>query len=93
MVNITIENLNNRQIDIKYKFENQRLSTLAMDFLKNEFCSLPLSNMNQSGDYIFSSDYIRNCQFNGWISAPESNDNLHAYDYNKHYTSCLMGKN
>ena len=32
MVNITIENLNNRQIDIKYKFENQRLSTLAMDF-------------------------------------------------------------
>ncbi len=32
MVNITIENLNNRQIDIKYKFENQRLSTLTMDF-------------------------------------------------------------
>jgi hypothetical protein len=32
MVNITTENLNNRQIDIKYKFENQRLSTLAMDF-------------------------------------------------------------
>ncbi len=47
MVNTTIENLNNRQINIKYEFENQRLSTLAMDFLKNEFCSLPLSNMNQ----------------------------------------------
>jgi hypothetical protein len=46
--------------------------------------------MNQSGDYIFSSDYIRNCQFNGWFSEPESKK-FHAYDYNKHYTSCLMG--
>ena len=32
MVNITIENLNNRNIDIKYKFQNQKLSTLAMEF-------------------------------------------------------------
>ena len=32
MVNTTIENLNNRNIDIKYKFENQKMSTLAMDF-------------------------------------------------------------
>jgi hypothetical protein len=37
MVNTTIEKLNNRNIDIKYKFQNQKLSTLAMDFLKNEF--------------------------------------------------------
>ena len=91
MVNTTIENLNNRNIDIKYKFENQKMSTLAMDFLKKEFCNLPLSNMNESGDYIFNSDYIRNCQFNGWFSEPKSKD-LNAYDYNKHYTSCLMGK-
>ncbi len=47
--------------------------------------------MSRSGDYIFSSDYIRNCQFNEWLSEPESKD-LSAYDYNKHYTSCLMGK-
>jgi hypothetical protein len=47
--------------------------------------------MNESGDYIFSSDYIRNCHFNGWFSEPKSQD-LNAYDYNKHYTSCLMGK-
>jgi hypothetical protein len=91
MVNTTIENLNNRNIDIKYKFENQKMSTLAMDFLKKEFCNLPLSNMNESGDYIFNCDYIRNCQFNGWFSEPKSKD-LNAYDYNKHYTSCLMGK-
>jgi hypothetical protein len=91
MVNTTIENLNNRNIDIKYKFQNQKMSTLAMEFLKNEFCNLPLSNMNESGDYIFSCDYIRNCQFNGWFSEPQSKD-LNAYDYNKHYTSCLMGK-
>jgi putative ABC transport system permease protein len=47
--------------------------------------------MNESGDYIFSCDYIRNCQFNGWFSEPKSKD-FNAYDYNKHYTSCLMGK-
>ena len=92
MVNKTIEILNNRNSDISYKFQNQKMSTLAMDFLKKEFSSLPLSNMNESGDYIFSCDYIRNCQFNGWISKPETKQ-LHAYDYNKHYTSCLMGEN
>ncbi len=32
MVNTTIKNLNNRNIDIKYKFQNQKLSTLAMEF-------------------------------------------------------------
>jgi hypothetical protein len=97
MVNTNIENLNNRGIDIKYKFQNQKMSTLAMDFLKIDFSSFPLSNMNESGDYIFNSDYIKKIQFNGWFSVPgtvpKSNDNLHAYDYNKHYTSCLMGKN
>ncbi len=70
LINYTI--LNNRNIDIKYKFENKKMSTLAMDFLKKEFSSLPLSNMNESGDYIFSYDYIRNCQFNGWISEPKT---------------------
>ena len=34
MVNRTIENLNNRNIDIKYKFQNQKMSMLAMDFKK-----------------------------------------------------------
>ena len=42
---------------LKFKFENQKMSTLAMDFLKKEFCNLPLSNMNESGDYIFNCDY------------------------------------
>ncbi len=78
IINTTIVKLNNRNIDIKYKFQNQKLSTLAMEFLKNEFSNLPLSNMNESGDYIFSCDYIRNCQFNGWFSEPESKD-LNAY--------------
>ncbi len=91
MVNKTIENLNNRNIDMKYTFQNQKMSTLAMDFVKNKFSNSPLSNMNESGDYIFSCDYIRNCQFNGWFSEPQSKD-LNAYYYNKHYTSCLMGK-
>ncbi len=47
--------------------------------------------MNESGDFIFSSDIIRNCQFNGWFSEPKSKD-LNAYDYNKHCTSCLRVK-
>jgi hypothetical protein len=51
----------------------------------------PLSNMNESGNHIFSCDYIRNCQFNWWFGEPESKD-LNAVDYNKHYTSSLMGK-
>jgi hypothetical protein len=58
-----------------------------MEFLKNESSNLPLSNMNESGDYIFICDYIKNCQFNGWFSEPESKD-LNAYDYNKHFTPC-----
>jgi hypothetical protein len=32
MVDKTIEHLYNRNIDIKYKFQNQKMSTLAMDF-------------------------------------------------------------
>ena len=47
--------------------------------------------MNESRDYIFGCDDIRNCQLNGWFSEPESKD-LNAYGYNKHYTSCLMGQ-
>ncbi len=47
--------------------------------------------MNESGNNIFSSDFIRYYQFNGWFSEPKSKD-LNAYDYNKHYTTCLMGE-
>ena len=89
-VNKTIENLNNRNIDIKYKFDNQKSSTIAFEFMKNEFGGIPYSTMNKDGDYIFHSEYIKNCQFNGFISEPQGK-NLHAYDYNKHYTSLLMG--
>ncbi len=32
MVNTTIGNWNNGNIDIKYKFQNQKFSTLAMEF-------------------------------------------------------------
>ena len=50
-----------------------------------------MSSMNSSGDKIFHSEYIRNCQFNGWFKEPKTKK-MNAYDYNKHYTSCLMGK-
>ena len=99
MINTTTENLNNKNIDIKFKFQNKKMSTLAMDFLKNEFSyfgNLLLSNMNKLEDYVFSCDYIRkldrNCQLNGWFNEPESKHLSAYYDYNKRYTSCLMGK-
>ncbi len=40
-----------------------------MDLKKNEFCNLPLSNMNQSEseDYIFSSDYIKTVDLMGGL--------------------------
>ena len=89
----TIENLNNKsdKDKIKYEFKNQRMSKLAMEYLDNKFGSIPLSTMNKSGDFIFHSEFIRNCQFNGWISAPKK-EKLNAYDYNKHYTSCFIGQ-
>jgi hypothetical protein len=45
--------------------------------------------MNESGDYIVNCDYTRNCRYNGWFSQPETK-HLCVYNYNKHYTSCLM---
>jgi hypothetical protein len=83
----TLERLNKE----KYQFNNQRLNTLAMEYLEKDFGGFSSSTFNKDGDEIFHSDFIRNCQFNGWFSKPRS-DKLHSYDYNKHYTSCLMGQ-
>jgi hypothetical protein len=47
--------------------------------------------MTKSGVFVFNCDYIRNCQFNGWFTEPKTKD-LNAFDYNKHYISCSMGK-
>ena len=88
MVNKTIENLNDKNIDIIYKFENQKISTLAMDSKTKEFCNSPLSNMNESGDYVLNCAYIRNCQINGWFSKPKTND-LNSYDIDMSYTGFI----
>ena len=78
-----------KQLDeTKYKFQNQKLNTLAKEVLDKQFSGLPSSTMNKNGDAIFHSEFIRNCQYNGWFEMPESK-NLVGYDYNKHYTSCL----
>ncbi len=85
IVNKTIDTLGE-----KYIFKNQRIQTLARKYFDNEFSGLPMSSMNSSGDKVFHSEHIRNCQFNGFFKKPQSKY-VHAYDYNKHYTSCLMG--
>ena len=76
----------------KYVFKNQRIHTLAREYLDKEFGGVPSSAFNTTGDYIFHSDFIKSHAFVGWMSEPENVDNLKAYDYNKHYASCLMGQ-
>ena len=70
----TIETLNNHYKDEKEKFifKNQRSSTLAKELLFQHFGGFELSMFNKMGDEIFHSDFIRNCQFNGWFSLPSS---------------------
>ena len=77
--------------DNPYYFKNQRIHTLAREYLDKEFGGVPLSTMNSTGDYVFHSEFIRHHAFNGWMSKPENMENLTAYDYNKHYSSCFMG--
>jgi hypothetical protein len=45
--------------------ENEHISN---GILKKEFLNLPLSSMNESEDFIFSSGYVRNSQFNGCLN-------------------------
>ena len=87
----SIDNLNKVYGENKFSFNNQKLNTLAMDLLNGHFGGIASSTMYKLGNEIFHSDFVRNAQFNGWFSKPKT-DNLSAYDYNKHYTSCLMGQ-
>ncbi|MFN9109963.1 MAG: hypothetical protein ACK5XN_07835, partial [Bacteroidota bacterium] len=75
----TIEKLNKREnVATKYEFNGQKIDTLAREVLDKEFGGVPQSMMNQQLDEIFHSEFIRNCQFNGWFSQPElySKNNL-----------------
>ena len=77
----------------KYVFKNQRIHTLAREYLDKEFGGVPSSYFNTTGDYIFHSDFIKSHAFVGWFDKPKTFvKNLKAYDYNKHYASCLMGQ-
>ncbi len=89
----SIDNLNKVFGKNKYTFNNQKLNTLAVDVLNAHYGGINSSTMNKLGNEIFHSEFIKNTQFNGWFSKPNNIDNIKAYDYNKHYTSCLMGQN
>jgi hypothetical protein len=73
-------------------FKNQRIHTLAREYLDKEFGGVPTSTFNTTGDFIFHSEFIRHHAFSGWFDKPKSMDNLLAIDYNKHYSSCFMGQ-
>jgi hypothetical protein len=89
-----IEDDNNKDIsNNKYVFKNQRIHTLAREYLDKEFGGVPTSTFNTTGDYIFHSEFIRQHAFSGWFDKPKTFvKNLKAYDYNKHYSSCFMGQ-
>lgn len=89
----SIENLNKIFGKLTYSFENQKLNTLAMEILTNHYGGVKSSTFNNLGNEIFHSDFVKNTQFNGWFSEPKNLDELSSFDYNKHYTSCLMGQN
>jgi hypothetical protein len=77
----------------KYVFKNQRIYTLAREYLDKEFGGVPSSTFNTTGDYIFHSDFIKSHAFVSWFDAPKKFvKDLKAYDYNKHYSFCLMGQ-
>ena len=88
-----IEDSDNKDIsNNNYVFKNQRIHTLAREYLDKEFGGVPTSTFNTTGDYIFHSEFIRHHAFSGWFDKkPENFDNFVAYDYNKHYSSCFMG--
>jgi hypothetical protein len=52
--------LNDGLDEVKYKFENQRIHTLAREYLDTEFGGIPKSSFNKSGNHIFHSDFIKN---------------------------------
>jgi len=85
-----IEDDDNSKTD-KYVFKNQRLHTLAREYLDKEFGGVPMSTFNSTGDFIFHSEFIKHHAFVGWFDKPKVFDNLKAYDYNKHYSSCFIG--
>ena len=72
------------------KINLEIITKLTMQYLENEFGGIPFSSMNKSGDDLFHSEFIKNHAFNGWFKEPTT-ENLDAYDYNKHYTSCFNG--
>jgi len=43
----------------KYVFKNQRIHTLAREYLDKEFGGVPSSTFNTAGDYIFHSDLLK----------------------------------
>ena len=53
-------------------FKNQRIHTLAREYLDKEFGGVPSSTFNTTGDYIFHSDFIKSHAFVGWFDEPKS---------------------
>ena len=55
------------------------INTLAREYLDNEFGGIPIWSMDSNGDKLFHSEFMRNCQFNGWFQEPQTN-NISAFD-------------
>ncbi len=67
----------------EYVFKNQRIHTLAREYLEKEFGGVPTSTFNTTGDYIFNYEFIRHHAFPGWFDKkPEKIEKIVAYDLN-----------
>ena len=91
-----VEIVDEEETEVKeqYVFKNQRIHTLASEFLDKKFGGVPKSTMNNLGDWVFHSEFIKHYAFVGWFNEkPTDFNNVVSYDYNKHYSSCFMGQN
>ena len=71
----------------KYKIEYATAHSLAMKYYEFNY-GHKLSFVNIDGDEVFKSPL--NSAFHEFWTYPEDLSNVHAYDFRKHYTSCLL---
>jgi hypothetical protein len=62
-----IEDEESKDTSNKYVFKNQRIHTLAREYLDKEFGGVPTSTFNTTGDFICHSEFIRHHAFSGCL--------------------------
>jgi hypothetical protein len=69
-----------------YDYKGKTVHSLAMEYFTRNY-KHELSFLNNDGDDVMSSPL--NSAWNEYYYYPDESENIHAYDFNKHYRSCL----